>query len=340
MSNNRSSLGEAVSVAAAGAAAAAYISSSGAEQGDVNSTSSPSSTRTNVLSGRNKSQISLRSIVMSPTCYYLFHGFNPGCTHRKVFFGPSEGLAEPDFTTKKSDDRDTILAAACSKRSKIETTTITKAMSARICKLESLKHLITFAEGGVKTGAKHPPRLDIAHGKEEDKILLGFVEVGLTNEKAVEETEPGRALDRLFWEKVDQAMNYLGLLSDTRAVTTAKQCKGDFALPPAKTSGTMLFSVIVLNRDRKFGRIAVFACEEKDYASFDRNYPSENWRVALMWRKEGEIGELSSAFGVYITALEGLEGYNAKEGKRKEVWEYLGPNCTKVSYTEGENTVR
>ena len=116
---------------------------------------------TNVLSGRNKLQTTLRSIVMSRACYYLFHGFNPECNPKKVSFSPSDSREVPDFTTKrKDDDRDAILAG-CARSSRDETT-ITKRIAARIDKLEALKQLaFTFAEAGGKTGETNPPRLDI-----------------------------------------------------------------------------------------------------------------------------------------------------------------------------------
>lgn len=338
MSSNRSSLGVAVIGTAAAVAAATairHLSSSGAASRD-DSVSPPSNT--DVRSGRNKLQTSLRSVVMSRICYYLFHGFNPDCTVKRVSFCPTDNRAMPDFTAKKEDARDAILAESA-KVSKREVP-ITKGMASRMDALSSLKQAaFTFAEGKIKTGEQQPPRLDVAHATTGGKNLVGFVEVGLMKDdesKASKKSERGADfyLDRLFWEKIDQAMNYLGLLSDTRAVATNEE---EMKLV---VNETLLFTVIVMDRARKFGRIAIFACEEKDYvAPPGQLHPSENWRVALMWRKEGPIPDLSAAFGFYVSAVECLANGEASKGSSNEQWKYFGPNCTKVTYMDQSQEV-
>ena len=71
--------------------------------------------------------------------------------------------------------------------------------------------------------------------------------------------------------------------------------------------------------------------------------------MALLWRKElSSRVELSSVFGYYINAIKFLataavnpESEEAKQLKvPEEGWDYLGPNCSKITFRDTNNEVR
>ena len=292
---------------------------------------------TNVATGRFKLNLSLRSIVMSRAAFSLFHGFNPVETNifriGDIVETPSEPTERPNFT--KSRENDNILSA-CFKKSTQETT-ITKDMGIqlrKVCdnKFASVK-LTTIVEAEVPAEAgkkKKPPRLDVACGERIGGCLVGFVEVGLTNRDVSTESEPEK-IDQLFWKKVDQAIHYLHLLSKN-GVDGSDEDGEAFELH-AKDKNTLLLCVIVMNRKRTFGRIAIFACEPK------RGDGDGAWRMALMWRKEGDAATISRAFGFYISSIQFMAENNFNLDPDDEKWVYMGPNCSKVTVQDSNGQV-
>lgn len=102
----------------------------------------------------------------------------------------------------------------------------------------------------------------------------------------------------------------------------------------------LLAAVLVTNEHCDKGRFAVFICEKKKPTS---------WRMALLWRKElSSRVELSSVFGCYISAIKFLataavdpDSEQAKQLKvPEERWDYLGPNCSKVTFRDKNNEMR
>lgn len=87
---------------------------------------------------------------------------------------------------------------------------------------------------------------------------------------------------------------------------------------------TLLLCVIVMTRDRSKGRIAMFACEPKK---------DGEWRMALLWRKEAAKKKISEAFGYFVAAIKYMADNEFNLNVEDEEWEYMGPNCSKVTVT-------
>jgi hypothetical protein len=163
-------------------------------------------------------------------------------------------------------------------------------------------------------GPKNAPRLDVMITSGER--VLSFVEVGLTSATFVADTDNtavNEQLDKLFWEKIDQSMIYLRLLRQSRV-----QKGNEFFV--VKDGQTILMCVLVLDRGCTIGRMAVFACEPKG---------EEEFRIALMWRKEASLKHLDDAYGRFINGVQHLEGLDNRKQAQLS-FEYLGPNCSKV----------
>jgi hypothetical protein len=278
----------------------------------------------------------LRSIVMSRSAFLLFHGFNPVqnnvvSMHSLLGEGSSSEPARerPNFTGNKDNDN---LLFGCLRSSDSEVI-ITKKLCERIGALSGGKLLTPIAEAKFPSEIKNnSPRLDIAIGGTSDQKLLGFVEVGLTAKGIAEENEPEK-LDHLFWKKVNQAIQYLQRLLSSKGVTGVDAENKQYTFS-VDTTKTLVLCVLVINRKRTLGRVAVFACE-----------PNENnncWRMALMWRKEGTAEHISVAFGYYIESIKFMakddRDFNLDE--KYEKWTYMGPNCSKVTVQDSSEQVR
>lgn len=303
---------------------------------------------TNVAVGRQLLNKSLRSIVMSRTAFTLFHGFNPAqdkdgpstppysCWIRDVVCtcpstsgsasGGKNNAPIPNFTVVPDDEEyDKLLLQSFSFTNE---TNITRDMVRRlrtVCdEQHGQKKLITFAEANVvimPEKKKKCPRLDVAFGSKDGGSLDAFVEVGLTPKDTLQ-VEIDRKIDQLFWKKINQAVNYLALLS-TKGVAGKDQDGEEYSLQVDKNK-TLLLCVIVMTRDRSKGRIAMFACEPKK---------DEEWRMALLWRKEAAKEEISQAFGYFVAAIKYMADNEFNLDVEEEEWEYMGPNCSKVTVT-------
>jgi hypothetical protein len=164
----------------------------------------------------------------------------------------------------------------------------------------------------------------------EDQKLVGFVEVGLTAKGIAKDSEPVK-IDHLFWKKVNQAIEYLRRLWSSDGVTYVDADKNQGMFRVGKTK-TLVLCVVVVNRQRTFGRVAVFACE-----------PNENincWRMALLWRKEGHAKQISVAFGYYIESIKFMGKHDFNLDVEDEKWTYMGPNCSKVTVRDSSKQVR
>jgi hypothetical protein len=273
--------------------------------------------------------------VMSRSAFMLFHGFNPVqnnvvSMHSLLAEGSSsEPTREmPNFTVNKDNDN---LLSECMKSSTSEVA-ITKKMCKQIGALFEGTLLTSIAEAKLPSDNKNnSPRLDIAIGEmSEDQKLVGFVEVGLTAKGIAKENEP-KKLDHLFWKKVNQAIEYLRRLLSSDGVTVVDEENKQCTFRVGKTK-TLVLCVVVLNRQRMFGRVGVFACE-----------PNENnncWRMALMWRKEGDAKQISVAFGYYIESIKFMAEHCFNLDVKDEKWTYMGPNCSKVTVRDSSEQVR
>ncbi|KAL3908924.1 MAG: hypothetical protein SGILL_008295 [Bacillariaceae sp.] len=286
----------------------------------------------NVATGRHKLNESLRSIVMSRTAFSLFHGFNPVptnvysiCDNAAGSIGPAP-YNRPDFTnvpTGEGEDYNQLLLNSLNKST--NEVAITKDMGSRLRRVLDEKHqnkkLTTFVEAEIPMGGnkRKSPRLDVACGGKLSGSLSGFVEVGLTPKDTSHHSE-AQQIDWLFWNKINQAIDYLHLLTKM-GVKGKDENKEEFKLHVAEQK-TLLLCVIVTNRARNFGRIAIFACEPKK---------NGHWRMALMWRKEGRIIDISRGFGLYIAAIQFLTEKDFDLSVDGEKWNYMGPNCSKVT---------
>jgi len=293
----------------------------------------------NVATGRQKLNESLRSIVMSRTAYSLFHGFNPDQDESVYWIrdiveterssGDRSNNSLPNFTiVPDGEDYDELLGQSFSGFT--NEVDITKNMGKRLQKVIDDKHKekgeITFVEAPIPIeghegeSKKKAPRLDVACGGKIKGELNAFVEVGLTPRDTPVRAEPQK-IDQLFWKKINQAIDYLELLA--KFGVNGKDTDGEEYELRADKMKTLLLCVIVTNRARTFGRIAVFACEPKDSTG--------NWRMALMWRREGKMQVLSQAFGYFISAVKVLTENNFHLPVEGEEWNYMGPNCSKVT---------
>ena len=125
-------------------------------------------------------------------------------------------------------------------------------------------------------------------------------------------------LDNLFWQKVSQSLDYLTHLAEQMGVVC--DTKGKTVL---SVKGPVLRCVLVTDRARNRRRIAVFVCEPKGN--------SGKFQMAAMWRKECNLEELDKAYGCFINAVFYLRTAYTKNQHPGEVWQYLGPDCSKVT---------
>lgn len=269
---------------------------------------------------------------MSRTAFSLFHGFNPVptnvysiCDIATGSIGPAS-YNRPDFTTVPTgEDYDQVLLNSLNMST--SEVPITKDMGRRLRRVLDDKHqnkkLTTFVEAEIPMGGnkRKSPRLDVACGGKLSGSLNGFVEVGLTPKDTSSHSEPEK-IDWLFWSKVDQAIDHLHLLAKM-GVKGKDENGEEFELHVEKQK-TLLLCVIVTNRARTFGRITIFACEPKK---------DGHWRMALMWRKEGSKSDISRGFGLYIAAIKLLTDNDFDLSVDGEKWNYMGPNCSKVTMT-------
>jgi len=319
-----------------------------------NSEGYSASSETNVEVGRQLLHKSLRSIVMSRTAFTLFHGFNPAsypadptavpaqnkegpgtppyhcwigdvfCTCPSTSGSPSgekNNPPIPNFTVvPEGKEYDGLLLKSFKYENE---TNITK----EIVKLlqYQLQRLITFAEASVVHESEKKQkwaRLDVALGKKDGDLLGAFVEVSLTP-KGTPPSEINQKLDQLFWKKINQAVNYLALLSK-KQVERKDQDRKTYRLK-VDEGKTFLLCAIVMTRDREKGRIAMFACEPK------KDKKDNKWRMALLWRKGAGGKEISKAFGYFVAAIKYMADKGFKFDVDHEAWEYMGPNCSKVT---------
>lgn len=308
----------------------------------VNSSASSVPSESRVELGRRNLNLWLRSIVMSRSTFLLFHGFNPvedNVVSMRSLLLPDErrsssNAARLDFT-RNMDNGGFLLD--CWKCLNSETQ-ITKKVSARLNER-------VFSGGQLATSVseasfpvdetQNGPRLDIAFGETstsaEVPSLVGFVEVGLTASGISTDKEPEK-IDHLFWKKVCQATLYLQLLLETEKV------KGDGYVFSVGENKTLMLCVLVTNRQKTQGRIAVFACEPK--MGDPEQDGSCYWRMALMWRKEGDAKQISAAFGYYIESIKFMAENRLNLDEDDEKWTYLGPNCSKVTVQDFSGQVR
>ena len=162
--------------------------------------------------------------------------------------------------------------------------------------------------------------LDVAIGGKDR--LLAFVEVGLIDDKK-DQVARSRNLNDAFWQKVDQSHKYMDALY--RKGIEVRYGDGDGSVLKVEDNGTIVFAVIVFDREKTTGRMAVFTAERKD---------EEDYRVALMWRREclGEDGivTLDRGYSAFINAVMHLSRNGQTEDDIN--WRYLGPNCSKVMF--------
>lgn len=287
-----------------------------------------------VATGRHLLNKWLRSIVMSRTAFLLFHGFNPTTTRsstRSISTSNVNG-SMPDFTvvTTKDEDHGQLLLNSFKKFT--NETNITREMGRLLHEIynkkgpnRNSKMLTAFVEASVKISplTKKCPRLDVTWGEKVGGSLCGFVEVGLTP-AGTPASAVAEKVDQLFWKKVDQAIRYLNLV--TKMKVEGKDPDGGQCSLCVDINGnkTLLICVIAMARDRRFGRIAIFACEPKAGGA-------GGWRMALMWRKEAEAAVISKAFGYYIAAMKYMADNEFNLDVEMEEWAYMGPNCSKVT---------
>jgi len=294
----------------------------------MKTSSKPSSA--NPEDGRRNVHGSLRSIVMSPASFTLFRGFNPTSTSTTAAAGNLEiaGLPfppYPDFIKNTSTDLNGLLKSCFDEAEAHAQVRGQLLQETAITALLAKKFNDAFGnnEGERCITAKNEERLvwgtgivDLIFSKEMEesttnskatkkKMAVGLVEVGLLRQDESEACQ----LEYRFWEKAGQASKYLRLLRKD------SNWKWEEAL---------LLGILVATRDCNKGRLAVFVCEPKG---------KDGWRMALLWRAELESRiELSEAFGYYMNGLVYLSKEGAKLTRNGDiVWEYLGPNCTKVA---------
>lgn len=82
--------------------------------------------------------------------------------------------------------------------------------------------------------------------------------------------------------------------------------------------------MLVFDRNQAEGRIAIFTAEKKSESDF---------RVALMWRLEGDMTKLDQGYGAFIIAVEKLKELFSSDNDNDSLWQYLGRDCTKVTTT-------
>ena len=282
--------------------------------------------------------------------------------------------------TNPNEHRDCLLQCIPTSVKPPKEQTVTENLVAKLDKIgRSCSSSLFFAHGEVTIPGSDVPnssdgRADVIlysrSPKEEDKgDLLGIIEVGR-----------GSNLDKVFWQKVGQLNKYLSCLSTNvnvkinRAKETQEKsprnestARPDAVKKPTRTTSlppkaatppapkmmeiemerfsnnscpVLLAAVLVTDEHWNKGRFAVFVCEKKRPIS---------WRMALLWRKElSSRVELSSVFGYYINAIKFLataavnpESEETKQLKvPEEGWDYLGPNCSKITFRDTNNEVR
>ena len=224
----------------------------------------------------------------------------------------TENLSSLNFFEGTSLETNMLASAASGDKKETE---ITKAMASGLSTLLQTRasKFDAFREAKI---LPHSNRLDVAIGS--DDRLLAFVEVGLTN-RAKKDDAKFRNLDKQFWHKVDQALYYLDDLHQERSGVQTKEGHN----LKVQDNGTILFAVIVLDRDKTKGRMAIFAAEPKG---------KDDYRVALMWRFEAgdaiEMTTLDRGYSAFINATMQLHFTDPNGDENK--WRCLGPNCSKV----------
>ena len=271
---------------------------------------------------------------MSREAFSLFHGFNP---NNSSFFSIKEAIVakKPTITGPKFMEEATRQEKALvkdiydsfSKRKKklVAETEMTKGMAAKLEDIGSGSGgFRATPELGLENGRdwRSYSRIDIAFGKEdtdgeEGKTLTGFIEVGCLPAKT-SKVAVAVKLDRLFWHKIHQMVNYLQYLRDPTIQSKR------FTL---KTKSALLLCVLVTHRKWTVGRLAVFVGEPREH--------DNKWRIAMLWRKElHSLQEISDAFGGYVNS-QSLRYFTQLDESHSlqlgEEWRYMGPNCAKVT---------
>ena len=266
----------------------------------------------------------LRSIVMSETTFRCFLGFNEnhevGDLLKTQEFKKLSGLNIWNSTNKYQlpETQGGMMEKTLSDEmvKKLNTD-----VAQQVTFQDEENQLIVIGEGnlpraqeGKSGGNNHNLNVAIGRGGH----LRGFIKVGLTKKGTKREQTKCQEVDELFWEKVDQSFTYLRLLytKEGRVWKDMKQKKVQFEI---QSDGTILFAVFVLARDMSMGRMAVFTAERKGQTG--------DFRVALMWRCESQQGyeNLKMGYSAFINAVTQLPLKNEFK------WEYLGPDCSKVT---------
>ncbi|KAL3905057.1 MAG: hypothetical protein SGILL_009830 [Bacillariaceae sp.] len=308
----------------------------------ADSVDSPSTTT--VEGGRRLLNKHLRSILMSRTTFVEFLGFNVKPNNENLKSTQDEGTNDVDQFDEKflsqlfpgkedivfsrfwSNPPKGLLQNAADSQKNEGETEITKEMTTLLKEhLETVNtsKFTCLDEGNINSpgyGASSlnkPSRLDVTIGLE--RRLLAFVEVGITK-KLTEKDAINANLDKLFWHKIQQAFAYLTALYQ-RNEPVWKTDAGEKTELLVGNHNTLLFSVVVFDRNQRKGRIAIFSAERKGN--------SNDFRVALLYRKEAHFSELDSCYGAFVKAILHLSEIPASV---TDNWTYLGPNCVKKSF--------
>jgi hypothetical protein len=155
-----------------------------------------------------------------------------------------------------------------------------------------------------------------------------FMELGVCMQ------EDDESLVELWWEKMDQLLNYLNAICDEkyRGAKRGKSKMGKVLEVPFPKHPVIL-SVLVWSKSRKTSAIGTFVLEWCG--------TSNKFRMALLSAEIcRDIKATSAAFGKVISLIHELT-YLRKEnlgegGKKlaKDVWCYLGPDCAKLGETK------
>jgi hypothetical protein len=302
----------------------------------------------------------LRSVLMSPTGLYLFAALNKEnlvATEMKLiqdlFERPLPVLTDPNDGNLLINAMDAADAAAASRSSSPSpskkaktagenqiTTELEKMLS------EAIEELTTSGVAALAGWCVQHPQSDIQEKAQLDLVVYdkNIDNCWIDNEKILRcydaymkigicKQEDEASLLRMWWEKMDQLLNYLNVVcvdKDEGAARGEGKLSSEPGVPFPKHP--VILSVLVWSKSQEKSAIGTFLLEWCG--------TSKKFRMALL---SAELCRdkyaTSAAFGKVISLIHELtylRKENLGEGKQlaKSVWRYLGPDCVKLGETK------
>jgi hypothetical protein len=299
----------------------------------------------------------LRSVIMSPTALYLFAALNSANLDapdtkriQDLFERPLPVMTDThdDLLINAMDAADTAAADAASRRSSPSPLKKAKtavqagepAITTELAKTISVVIQHSGAAALTEWYVHHPQpemkrkgQMDlVVYDKKNDWFndentlryydAYAYVEIGICT------TEDEASLLGMWWEKIDQLLNYLNAVCVEKynGAARGRGKMGKFPGVPFPKHPVIL-SVLVWSKSRVTSAIGTFVLEWCG--------TSNKFRMALLSAEIcHDIEATSAAFGKVISLIHELTHLRKEEQLAKGIWRYLGPDCAKLGGTK------